>query len=580
MHRSAICLALVACFSAVSGWADTPAPKAPAFTLRDPSDRPYSLADFKDKKAIVVVFVGTECPVNNAYMPRLVELHRSYSPRDVAFLAVNANCHDTPTKIKAHAEEYRLPFPVLRDAANVVADQFHAERTPEAFVIDPSGTIVYRGRIDDQFGVGFKRPAPTRRDLAEALDEVLAGKAVSRPKTKAPGCIIARATKANLAGRITYTKDVAPVVQKHCQECHRPGQIGPMPLRTYEDALAWSEMIREVVAERRMPPWHADPGCGKFSNDRSLSAEERDTILGWVDQGCPPGDPKDSPPPRTFATGWTIGKPDVILTMKETVKVPADAGPDGIAYRYFTVPTGFKEDRWIQAAEAKPGNPSLVHHILVYILYPGFKDDVKHADGIGRGLLVAFAPGDLPAVFPEGAAKKIPKGSMLLFQMHYTPNGVAGTDESSVGLIFAKKPPKRELHTRAISQKWFAIPPNADNHEVKSVRKFDQAVEVYSLFPHMHLRGKDFSFRAVYPDGRTEKLLSVPRYDFNWQSNYRLARPLALPAGSRIECTAHFDNSDRNLNNPDPKKMVFWGEQTWEEMMIGFVDYATVESKK
>jgi peroxiredoxin len=559
--------------------ADLSPPKAPVFTLKDISDRPCSLSDFKDKKAIVVVFIGTECPVNNAYMPRLVELHRTYGSRGVQFLALNANCHDTPSKIKGHAEEHKLPFPVLRDAANVVADQFHAERTPEAFVIDAAGTIVYRGRIDDQFGVGFKRPAPTRRDLADALDEVLAGKPVSRPRTKAPGCLIARATKANLAGRITYSKHVAPLIQKHCQECHRPGEIGPMPLPTYEDALAWSKMIREVVAERRMPPWHADPAHGKFSNDRSLSATERDTILGWIDQGCAPGDAKESPPPRTFADAWTIGKPDAVFTMKETGKVPAEAGADGIAYRYYTIPTGFTEDRWVQAAEARPGNRSVVHHILVYVLYPGFKEE-KHTDGIGRGLLVAFAPGDLPAVFPEGAAKKIPKGSMLVLQMHYTPSGTAATDQSSVGLIFAKGPPKRELHTRAISQKWFAIPPGAAAHEVKASRQFDQDVELYSLFPHMHLRGKDFTYRVVYPDGRSDTLLSVPRYDFNWQSNYRLARPLALPAGSRIECSAHFDNSDRNLNNPDPKKAVFWGEQTWEEMMIGFVDYATVASKK
>jgi peroxiredoxin len=577
MRRFAVLFALLVCGPLLG------ADKAPLFTLKDASDKAYSLADLKNKKAVVVVFIGTECPVNNAYMPRLVELDHAYAPRGVQFLAINANQHDTPTKIIAHSREHKLTFPVLRDPGNVVADQFGAERTPEAFVIDAAGNIVYRGRVDNQYGVGTKRPSPTKRELADALDAVLAGKPVASRKTRAPGCRIARATKASTTAAITYSKHVAPLLQKHCQECHRPGQIGPMPLRTYEDALAWSETIREVVSERRMPPWHADPRHGKFSNDRSLSDTERDTILNWITQGCAPGDSKEVPPPSALPEGWSIGKPDVVFTMKEIAKVPADAGPNGIEYRYFAVPTDFAEDRWVQAAEAKPGNRSVVHHILVYIVEPGKKgkkEQEKHPDGFGRGLLVAYAPGDLPAVFPEGTAKKLPKGALVVFQMHYTPNGVAGTDQSCVGMIFSKSPPKQEMHTKAVSEKWFAIPPNDSNYEVKSSRKFDRYVEVYSLFPHMHLRGKDFTFEAVWPDGKREVLLSVPHYDFNWQSNYRLAKPLKLPAGSRIDCVAHYDNSERNLNNPNPKKLVFWGDQTWEEMMIGFVDYANVDDKK
>lgn len=558
--------------------ADTkPATQAPRrvrpFTLKDTTGKEWSWKEQQAKKAIVVIFVGTECAINNAYMPRLAELHKEYEPRGVVFVGINANSTDTPARVAAHAVDHGIPFPVLKDTANVIADQLGARRTPEAFVLDGSGAILYQGRIDDQIGIGFRRPAPTRRDLAETLDEVLAGKAVSQPRTTAVGCAIARTIKPRIDGTVTYTKHVAPILQKNCQECHRPGQVGPMALLTYEDALGWAETIAEVVQERRMPPWHADPKIGHFANDRSLSKEDRETLLAWIKQDCPQGDPRDLPPLRRFPEGWSIGKPDVVLSMPKEFNVPARGGKNGIRYQYFVVPTDFAEDRWIAAAEARPGNRAVVHHILVYIVKPGERYGQRGIDGIGNNLLVSFAPGELPAVFAPGTAKKVVKGSTLVFQMHYTPNGVEQKDRSSLGLIFAKEPPKDEVRTRAITQTRFAIPPGAASYEVKSATTFSQDVRLLSLSPHMHLRGKDFEYRAVYPDGRMETLLRVPRYDFSWQSHYRLARPLSLPAGTRIECTAHFDNSPDNPNNPDPQKEVRWGEQTWEEMMIGFADY-------
>ena len=554
-----------------------PAAKAPRqvapFALKDAAEKEWSFAEQRDKKAIVVLFLGTECPVNNAYMPRLAELHKTYAPRGVAFVALNSNSQDTPVRIAAHAKEHGIPFPVLKDTANVVADQFGARRTPEAFVLDPAGRVLYQGRIDDQFGIGYKRAAPTRHDLALALDEILASKPVSQPLTSVAGCPIARTIKPKADGTITFTKHVAPILQKNCQECHRPGQVGPMALLSYEDALNWAETIREVVDERRMPPWYADPKHGSFSNDRSLSKEDRETLLSWIKQDCPKGDPRDLPPPREFPKGWTIGEPDAVFSMPKEFNVPARGGKNGIRYQYFPVDTNFTEDRWVQAAEARPGNRAVVHHILVYILRPGEGRRQNRTDGIGDALLVAFAPGDLPAVFSPGTAKKIPKGAQLLFQMHYTPNGVEQTDRSSVGLIFAKQPPRYEVRTRAIAQRLLTIPANEGNYEARSVTTFTEDARLVSLMPHMHLRGKDFEYRVVWPDGKADTLLRVPRYDFSWQSNYRLTKPLDLPAGTRIECTAHFDNSADNPNNPDPSKQVRWGEQTWEEMMIGFVDY-------
>jgi peroxiredoxin/mono/diheme cytochrome c family protein len=543
------------------------------FPLKEAGGKDWSLKDHQKKKAIVVLFLGTECPINNAYMPRLAELYKAYAARDVAFVGINANSQDTPVRIAAHAKEHGIPFPVLKDTANLVADQFGARRTPEAFVLDGAGKILYQGRIDDQFGIGFRRPAPTRRDLVEALDAVLAGKPVAHPLTAVAGCPLARTIKPKAEGSVTYTKDVAKILQKNCQECHRPDQVGPMSLLTYEDALGWAESIREVVRERRMPPWYADPKHGTFSNDRRLSKEDRDTLLAWIAQDCPKGDPRDLPPAREFPRGWSIGKPDVVFSMPKEFNVPAKGGKNGIRYQNFVVDTNFDEDRWVQAVEARPGNRAVVHHIIVYVMKPGQRRGQNRTDGIGDGLLVAFAPGDLPAVFPSGTAKKIPKGSRLVFQMHYTPNGVEQTDRSSVGLIFAKQPPKHEVRTRAITQHLLVIPAGANNYEAKSATTFGEDAQLLSLMPHMHLRGKDFTYRVVYPDGKSDILLRVPRYDFSWQSNYRLAKPLSLPAGTRIECTAHFDNSADNPNNPDPSKLVRWGEQTWEEMMIGFVDY-------
>jgi peroxiredoxin len=544
-----------------------------AFTLKDAEGKEWSLKDHRAKKAIVVIFLGTECPINNAYLPRLAELHKTYAPRDVAFVAINANSQDTPVRMAKHAKEHGIPFPVLKDTANILADQFGARRTPEVFVLDGADKVLYQGRIDDQYGRGFVRPTPTRRDLAEALEEVLAGKPVSQPLTPVAGCPIARTIKAKTDGPITYTKHVAAILQKNCQECHRPGQVGPMSLLSYEDALGWAESIREVVEERIMPPWYADPRHGQFSNDRSLSKEDRDTLLAWIKQDCPKGDPNHLPPARKFPQGWSIGQPDVVFSMSDPFTVPAKGGKNGIRYQYFQVDTNFDEDRWIQAAEARPGNRAVVHHIIVYVQKSGERNQQKPPDGIGDGLLVAFAPGELPAVFAPGTAKKIPKGARLLFQMHYTPNGVEQTDRSSVGLIFAKEPPGHEMRTRAIAQQRLTIPPGANNYEAKRVTTFTENARVYSFMPHMHLRGKDFEYRVVYPDGKSDILLRVPRYNFGWQSNYRLAKPLDLPAGTKIECTAHFDNSADNPNNPDPAKLVRWGDQTWEEMMIGFVDY-------
>jgi hypothetical protein len=361
----------------------------------------------------------------------------------------------------------------------------------------------------------------------------------------------------------TFSKDVAPIFYKSCTGCHRPGEIAPMSLLTYKDARPWAKSIREKIANREMPPWHADPKHGEWRNDRRISQEEINTILGWVNNGAPEGDPKDLPSMPEYTPGWRIGKPDETFSVAEQ-SVPAEGV---VAYQYLTVPTNFKEDRFITSAEIRSSAHSVVHHVIVFVQEPGATSRLQ-----GK-LLVGFAPGEDPAVFRPGFGRKIPAGSNLVFQIHYTPNGTPAKDVTTVGLIYAKTPVQHTVVTRPVLQTAFEIPAGDPNYEVKSSFTFNESAQLYSFMPHMHLRGKDFEYKAVFPDGTSKILLSVPRYDFSWQTYYVLKDPIAVPKGTRIECVAHFDNSTNNKYNPDPTKAVKWGDQTWEEMMIGWMSF-------
>jgi peroxiredoxin len=571
----------VGCWCLVPSHGDEPGPsvgkKMADFSLPDTAGEPVALAGGKEVKATVVLFIGTECPINNLYMPRLAELHAQFAAKGVRFLAVNANCLDSAATIREHAKKFAVPFPVLRDKDNAIADRFGARRTPEAFVLDADLKVVYQGRIDDQFGINYQRAKPTRSDLVEALNELLAGKKVSVAATEVAGCKIARVAQAGADGPVTYTKQISRILQNHCQECHRPGQIGPMSLLTYEKARAWSETIKEVIEERRMPPWYADPKHGKWANDRSLPEADRKLLLDWIAQGTPRGDPKDLPPPRQFPEGWRIGTPDAVFTMVKDFEVPAEAPKTGVPYQYFEVPTNFDEDKWIVRAEAKAGEASVVHHIIAFVVPPGQKFNPGNPK---ITMLCGTAPGDMPTILPDGMARLVPKGSTLVFQMHYTPSGKAARDRSSVAVMFSKKPPTHRVVTMPVYNFFFKIPAGDDNFQVESNHKADQDCLIVGFMPHMHLRGKDFLYELQYPDGRKEVLLSVPRYQFSWQSGYRPTEPIVVPKGAKLHCVAHFDNSTKNPNNPDATIAVGWGDQTWEEMMIGWVDFAFAIKKE
>ncbi|MBX3470809.1 MAG: cytochrome c [Planctomycetes bacterium] len=368
----------------------------------------------------------------------------------------------------------------------------------------------------------------------------------------------------------TFHRDVEPILQQRCQVCHRPDGVGPFPLLTHDDVAADLPTIAQVVADRRMPPWHADPAVGTFSNSRALSDAERSTLLAWIEAGGPKGDPKDAPKPREWVSDWVHGEPDAVVQTPGPFKVPARGTLD---YQYFRVATDFGEDKWIRAMEVRVDAPTVVHHVLVFVQYPRAAGASPRVRGGLDGYFASALPGDQVVPFPAGSAKRLPRGSTLVFQVHYTPDGEVRQDRTRLGLYFAAPDEvQREAQTVALNSTGFAIPPGVKGHEVRARYQFDKDTMLVGLTPHMHLRGESFRYLLLLPDGTHRPVLSIPRYDFNWQTTYRLAEPMFVPKGARMMGIATFDNSAGNPANPDPTRTVYFGEQTTDEMMIGYMD--------
>ncbi|MCA9015483.1 MAG: redoxin domain-containing protein [Planctomycetaceae bacterium] len=556
--------------------------KVDNFSLKDFRGKTVQLSDQQDKKLVVIAFLGTECPLAKLYGDRLQKLSADYSPQGVAFYAIMSNQQDSLTEIAAYARKHEITFPVLKDAGNHVADQMGAVRTPEVFVLDQERKIRYHGRVDDQYGVGYLRDEPNREDLKEALTELLANKPVSVASTKPVGCFIGRIREPDANSTVTYSNQISRLFQKHCVECHRKGEIAPFELTEYQEVAGWAETIAEVVRDHRMPPWHANPAHGKFSNDRSLTKEEKELIYQWVENGAPEGDPKDLPAPQTFVTGWKLPqKPDAVFYMDDKpFTVPAQAGKRGVKYQYFTVDPGFTEDKWITGAEALPGNRAVVHHILIFARPP--QGNRVRVFGEGDQFLVGYVPGSREVMLHPGMAKKIPAGSKLVFQMHYTPIGTEQQDRSKVGLVFTEesKVTHQVVTAQVINEDFvrrrFKIDANDDNFKIEATSPpNDRKGLLLSYMPHMHVRGKSFRYELrKTPDQPGEILLDVPAFDFNWQTAYGIEKPIPIEIGDYIHCVAHYNNSDSNLSNPNPNEPVPWGDQTWHEMMIGYFNVA------
>jgi thiol-disulfide isomerase/thioredoxin len=576
VERRYLVIAVCACLSAFLSGAQANEPSAPAIgskvpafvAQRDLRGNNRSLRDLaNDRKALVLAFLGAECPVSKLYMPTLAELEKKYRGKGVQFLAIYANELEDIDQAAGHARDHDVAFLTLKDFGQKLSDLFGVTRVPTVVVLDSELAMRYRGRIDDRYGVSSRRQKATRADLAEALDELLAGKAVSVPETAADGCLIGRAPKRAATTSITYAKEISRLMQKNCQSCHRPGEAAPFSLLTYEDAVKHARTIKEVTAQRRMPPWHADPRYGHFSNSRRMTNDEVETLAAWVDAGTPRGNPKDEPDPIAWPAGWKLGKPDMVFSMPEEFEVPADGS---LPYKHWEIDTGFTEDKWIRIAEARPGAASVVHHIVVYMLKPGQKKPFTN-DG-NMSVLVGWAPGDLGVNAPPETALRIPKGTRLLFEMHYTPIGKAVKDRSSVGITFTKEP-RYEMIMNPFINESISLPPNDPHYKAEATWRPRADVRLIALTPHMHWRGKDYHYEIIYPDGRKETILSVPRWDFNWQNYYQFKDAVKLPVGARLHTVAHWDNSRNNPYNPDPSKNVKFGLQTWDEMMVGWVVY-------
>jgi len=523
-----------------------------AFT--DTAGKTGKLSDFRDKAYLVVAMTDPGCPLCQKFAPALARLEKDYAAKNVAFLFVNP----------------------LTDAK--LAGAVGATSTTEVVVLDPARTVVYRGAVSDQYGLGYSLDAPRYSYLSAALDHMLAGRQPKVAATTAPGCEVT--PPAAPPTPLTYHARVERIVQQNCVECHRAGGTAPFALDSYEQLTTRRGAVKRAVSDKVMPPWYAAaPAPGEHTpwmNDRSLTAADRADLLAWLDGDRPKGNPADAPRPRTFETGWLIGKPDMIIELPRPVPIKAEGV---MGYVNITVPTGLTEDKWIAALEMQPTAREVTHHALVFAAKPG-----DPSRGEGDGFFAAYAPGSTALVYPEGYAKKLSKDAALRFQLHYTPNGTATEDRTRIGLVFAKAPPRHEARVAALANGKFVIPPGDANYRVESDNKFFpprllqptwyNPARILAFFPHAHVRGKAMRFELPGENGAASRtLLEVPRYDFNWQLEYRYAEPVAIPAVTQLKYTAWYDNSRGNPANPDPTAAVRWGPQTFNEMHLGYVEF-------
>ncbi len=538
-------------------------PTLPAISGIDGS--PVSIP-WPGSKATVLALTSPDCPVSKRYGPTLAGLEREYAGKGVRFVLVDAAEGANGTDLRAMATGLGLKGALAVD--RTWARALGATTTAETFVFDGRGRVVYRGAVDDQYGIGTALPSPRNRYLADALGAVLAGREPKVAATTAPGCLLGD-FEAGAGDTLTFHRTVEPILQRACLPCHHDGGVAPFALDSYEQVKRRGPMIRYVVEDGIMPPWFAaksGSGPSPWKNDRSLSPEDKAALLAWIDGGMAQGDPAEAKPAPTFPAEWSIGEPDQVFALPRPVSVAASGV---MPYVDVEVETGFTEDRWVEAVEVLPSARQVVHHVLVFAVPPGEGRGLDELDGF----FAAYVPGTSALVYGDGRAKRIPKGSRLRFQLHYTPDGTATTDRTRIGLVFAKGPVRQEVHTTAVHNLLFSIPPGAERHPVVGRLAVPFDVEILSYLPHMHVRGAGARYELIAPDRSRTTLLDVPRYDFNWQLQYILREPKRVEEGSEIVYTAWYDNSAKNPSNPDPTRRVGWGLQTTDEMHLGYLEY-------
>ena len=553
MHR--VALTVCACLLGGAVHAGPSAAPVNDFALLDQNGKFHHLYYLSDAKAVVLMAHDNECAATRDAVIDLEETKAAFADRGVEFLMINVD--DSRESIAAQIKQTGSSIPVLVDEMQLVAESLQLQRAGEVLVIDPKGwKVAYRGPL-----------------AAKAIDAVLAGKAVKSPKMKAQGCGLNVAAKRDLPGKqISYANQIAPLLVDNCVTCHRTGGIGPFAMNSYAVVQGFSPMIREVIVTRRMPPWHADPHVGTFEGARSLTREQTQTLVHWIEAGSPRG---DGPDPLAEMSKqwpeWAFGEPDLVLKLP-AFDVPATGTID---YQRYTIANTTGRDIWIRASDTLPGDRSVVHHVLVGVYDPKLPERERMVRA-SSGELGAYVPGNGPVMYPQGTGVLVPKDCSFAFQMHYTSSGKAARDETRVGFYFAKAPPQYEFKTAVLFKPTIKIPANTKAYTDSTSYDFPREAIVYSLTPHAHYRGSASNFVARYPDGREELLLSVPKYDFNWQTTYSLKTPKAIPAGTRIVHSTTYDNSAQNPANPDPNRVVPWGEQSWDEMLYGVVRYREV----
>lgn len=573
---------IAACLMAISGSVQALAPgdRVDNFKLLDHAGNAFELHYHTDKKAIALMVQGNGCPLVRGAMPAFAALQKASSADDVLFVAINSNQQDTRESVAQEAESFGYTLPILMDETQLIGASLGLDRTSEVLLVRTSDwTLQYRGAIDDRQTYERQRAGAEKHYLKDAIQAVLDDQMPATAKTESPGCIINFDQDEKPAAAISYAEDIAPLLADKCADCHRPGGIGPWAMNSYAMVRGFAPMIREVVRTKRMPPWHADPHIGSFANDRSLSVDDTRTLVRWIEAGAPRGEGPD-PLISTVkeAPTWQLGEPDVIIDVP-AYDVPATGVVD---YQYLRAKNPLDEDVWVRAAELVPGDRSAVHHVITRFVPP----NGGAATGFGRRALSAgggfggYVPGSTGTIMPKDTGVLLPAGSMFNFQMHYTPYGRATTDKSRLGIYFHKEPPLHRMTGTVLINLRIDIPANTPDHSETARYTFKQDALLYAMLPHAHYRGRSARFDAVYPDGSTEVLLSVPNYDFNWQTNYKLTEPKFIPEGTQVTFTMTWDNTARNPANPDPTRNVGWGRQSWDEMLFGTMTFRHVRDEE
>jgi peroxiredoxin len=546
------------------------------FALLDSNGRIHELRR-TDARAVVLYFTMNGCPIARQSYSKLRSLQKKFGENGLAVWLVNVSDSESRADITKEARDFGAgSLPMLIDEAQGVAQALGVTRTAEAIAISTKDwNVFYRGAVDDQLTEGAKKPEPSAKYLQNALDAFFAGKPVAETTSTVHGCRIhVDAAKDSAETPISYAKDIAPLLMNKCAGCHSAGNIGPWAMSNYRKVKAMADMTYEVLLARRMPPWDADPHYGKFANDRALTPVEKRLLLRWVEQGAPRGEGEDSLESfKAPVNDWPLGQPDLIVSLPKAQEIPATGVVD---YLYVDMPVPFTNGVWVGAAVIKPGNLKCTHHVIVRIKYPKEgKTDTQDAES-----LEGWSPGKSFEEFPKGTGKRLRAGAVLNFELHYNTTGKPETDRTEVGLYLLKEKPPLRYETRMAIEMDLNLAPGEGDLRSHAVNGFKRDTMLYGFVPHMHTRGAWMKYEALYPDGKRETLLSVPRYDFNWQIEYRLAEPKRMPAGTWILCSGGFDNSTRNPHNPDAAKRVHWGEQSFDEMFIGFMNVAELPVEK